>query len=230
MYFNSLIKSTFFMKYIVALKERTKIEITFDNFVQHAGDDPKTKIASRFSHIQSKKKSISEEDAFARLEAAKNVKDFLTDKLKTTEEKLQVQDRDIKALHKLLDIEKNINQKETMRIRELERELKEERTKHDEKETEILDKVNELETKLREKDRSLQMLSTKYSEIKQHKKVLKNEVLNLMEQLKSSEYRLQTSQTTVNSIADFFNNNTLQKLEQLKERKSKGRKDNEVAS
>eukprot|EP00344_Euplotes_crassus_P008892 CAMPEP_0196998104 /NCGR_PEP_ID=MMETSP1380-20130617/3568_1 /TAXON_ID=5936 /ORGANISM="Euplotes crassus, Strain CT5" /LENGTH=218 /DNA_ID=CAMNT_0042414551 /DNA_START=352 /DNA_END=1008 /DNA_ORIENTATION=+ len=218
------------MKYIVALKERTKIEITFDNFVQHAGDDPKTKIASRFSHIQSKKKSISEEDAFARLEAAKNVKDFLTDKLKTTEEKLQVQDRDIKALHKLLDIEKNINQKETMRIRELERELKEERTKHDEKETEILDKVNELETKLREKDRSLQMLSTKYSEIKQHKKVLKNEVLNLMEQLKSSEYRLQTSQTTVNSIADFFNNNTLQKLEQLKERKSKGRKDNEVAS
>lgn len=43
-YFNSLIKSTFFIKYIVALKERTKIEITFDTFVQHAGDDPQSKI------------------------------------------------------------------------------------------------------------------------------------------------------------------------------------------
>lgn len=43
-YFNSLIKSTFFIKYIVALKEKTRIEITFDNFVKHAGDDPQNKI------------------------------------------------------------------------------------------------------------------------------------------------------------------------------------------
>jgi len=50
-YFNSLIKSTFFIRYIVALKERTKIEITFDNFVQHAGDDPHSKIGKIFDFI-----------------------------------------------------------------------------------------------------------------------------------------------------------------------------------
>ena len=43
-YFNSLIKSSFFIKYIVALKERTKIEISFDTFAKHAGDDPQGKI------------------------------------------------------------------------------------------------------------------------------------------------------------------------------------------
>ena len=46
-YFNSLIKSTFFIKYMVALKERTKVEITLDNFVQHAGDDPHNKIGKQ---------------------------------------------------------------------------------------------------------------------------------------------------------------------------------------
>lgn len=45
-YFNSLIKSTFFIKFIVALKEKTKIEITFDNFVKHAGEDPQSKIGN----------------------------------------------------------------------------------------------------------------------------------------------------------------------------------------
>lgn len=45
-YFNSLIKSSFFIKYIVALKERTKIEISFDTFSKYAGDDPKDKIGT----------------------------------------------------------------------------------------------------------------------------------------------------------------------------------------
>ena len=117
------------------------------------------------------------------------------------------------------------NQKEQTRIGELERELKEERTRHDEKETEIREKVNELEVKLREKERLLEMVSKKYSEVKTHKKVLKEEVLNLMDQLKSTEFKLQSSQTTVNAISEFFKNNTLQKLEKLKERKVKEKKE-----
>lgn len=161
----------------------------------------------------------------AQLEVLRNVKEFLTDQLNKSKEKNYSLENDIKTLKNLLRIEKQVNQKEQLRIGELERELKEERTRHDEKETEIRDKVNELETKLREKERNLQLLSKKYSEIKAHKKVLKEEVLNLMEQLKSTEFKLQNSETTVNAITEFFNNNTLQKLEKLKERKNKDKKE-----
>lgn len=172
---------------------------------------------------------MNEEDTREKLEVLKNTKDYLIEQIKANEEKINIQERDIKTLKKLLEIEKKINQKEAMRIGELERELREERTRHDEKETEIRDKVNELETKLREKERNLQMLSVKYSEIKQHKKVLKGEVLNLMDQLRSSEFKLQNSETTVNSISEFFTNNTLLKLEKLKERKNKNNKETEYA-
>jgi chromosome segregation ATPase len=215
---------------MIALKERTKIEITFDTFVQHAGDDPESKIgkvsiltilASRYSHIKKKKKSMNDEDITAQLEVLKNVKQFLTEKLKKNDDKIYSLENDIKTLKNLLRIEKQVNQKEQTRIGELERELKEERTRHDEKETEIRDKVNYLETNLREKERNLQILSTKYAEIKAHKKLLRQEVLSLMEQVKTSEYKLQNSESSVNAISEFFNNNTLLKLEKLKERKSK---------
>ena len=172
---------------------------------------------------------MNEEDSREKLEVLKNTKDYLIEQIKANEEKMNIQERDINTLKKLLEIEKKINQKEAMRIGELERELREERTRHDEKETEIRDKVNELETKLREKERNLQMLSVKYSEIKQHKKVLKGEVLNLMDQLRSSEFKLQNSETTVNSISEFFTNNTLLKLEKLKERKNKNNNETEYA-
>jgi len=181
--------------------------------------------ASHYSHIQKKKKSMNDEDCMAQLEVLKTVKQFLTDKLKKNDEKTFTMENDIKTLKNLLRIEKQVNQKEQLRIGELERELTEERTRHDEKETNIRDNVNELETKLREKERSIVLLSKKYSEIKNHKKLLKDEVLNLMEQLKSSEFKLQNSQTTVNAISEFFNNNTLQKLETLKNKKNKDKKD-----
>lgn len=221
------------------MKERTKIQITFDNFVKHAGDDPKSTIgrffkshiciASRFSHIGQKKKKVHDEDAHAQLEVLKNVKEFLTEKLKKNDEKIYSLEGDIKTLKNLLRIEKQVNQKEQLRIGELERELKEERTNHDQKETEIRNKVSDLETKLREKERTLGLLSKKYSEIKAHKKLLREEVLSLMEQLKSTEFKLQNSETTVTAITEFFNNNTLQKLERLKEKKGKDRKEIDVA-
>lgn len=165
----------------------------------------------------------------AKLEVLKNVKQFLTDKLQKNDEKIFSLENDIKTLKNLLRIEKQINQKEQTRIGKLEIELKEERNRHDDKETEMRDKITTLEIKLREKERNLELLSKKYSEIKAHKKLLKDEVLSLMDQVKSSEARLQNSETTVNAIAEFFNSNTLQKLEKLKDRKVKDRekKDNE---
>lgn len=166
---------------------------------------------------------MNEEDAMAQLEILNNVKQFLTDKLQKNDEKIHNLENDIKTLKNLLRLEKQINQKEQNRVTELEREIKEERSKHDENETQMRDKVIDLEIKLREKERNLELLSKKYSEIKTHKKLLKEEVLNLMEQLKTSESRLQNSETTVSAIAEFFNNNTLQKLEKLKEKKMKDR-------
>lgn len=97
------------------------------------------------------------------------MKEFLIEKLKKNDEKIFGLENDIKTLKNLLRIEKQVNQKEQTRIGELERELKEERTRHDEKETNIRERVSELENKLREKERSLQLLSKKYSEIKSHK-------------------------------------------------------------
>jgi chromosome segregation ATPase len=180
---------------------------------------------SKYSHIRKKNKSIHEEDALAQLEVLKNVKQFLIDKNKKFEDKIFTLENDIKTLKNLLRIEKQVNQKEQTRIGELERELKEERTRHDEKETEIREKVNELEVKLRERERLLETITKKYTEVKTHKKVLKDEVLSLMDQLKSAEFKLQSSQTTVNAISEFFKNNTLQKLEKLKERKVKEKKE-----
>lgn len=168
---------------------------------------------------------MHEEDAMAQLDLLRNVKQYLIDKNKKSEDKIYTLENDITALKKLLRIEKQVNQKEQTRIGELERELRDERTRHDEKETEIREKVNELEVKLREKERLLEMVTKKYTEVKTHKKLLKEEVLSLMDQLKSTEFKLQGFQTTVNSISEFFRNNTLQKLEKLKERKVKEKKE-----
>ena len=225
-YFNSLIKSSFFIKYIVALKERTKIEISFDTFTKHSAGEIKT--GSKSSVPPKKRKAVESEAAKAQLEVMKNVKEFLTEKLKKSEENIFQLESDIKTLKNLIKIEKGVNQKEQSRIGELEKQLKEERSKHDEREIEMKGKINELDIKLREKQRDLKILSTKYTEIKTHKKLLKEEVCKLMEQVKTLEFRYQNSESTVNTIAEFLNNNTLKKLEMLKEKKLKERKVSEV--
>ena len=227
-YFNSLIKSAFFIKYIVALKEKTKIQISFDTFSNQpmAG----SKSAAKPSQVVKKKKAADSEAAKAQLEVMKNVKEFLTEKLKKSEEQIFQLENDIKTIKNLLKIEKGVNQKEQSRIGELERELKDERVKHDQKEIEMKDKLNELDVKLREKQRDLKILSTKYAEIKTHKTLLKEEVCKLMEQVKTLEFKCQNSESTVNTIAEFFNNNTLKKLETLKARKVKERREPEAVS
>ena len=78
---------------------------------------------------------MNEEDAIAQLEVLRNVKQFLTDKLQKNEGKIYSLENDIKTLKNLLRIEKQINQKEQGRIGDLESELKQERTRHDDKES-----------------------------------------------------------------------------------------------
>jgi hypothetical protein len=149
-YFNSLIKSTFFIKYFITMKERTKIEISMDAFDQSLGgagtpQEQQIEIAKRLGHTRREKDEMAEENAQAQLEVLKNVKEFLKTKLQQNEQMTLSLEKDVEILKNLLRIEKQINKKDQTRISDLETDLRTMRAKLETGEKENVTKITELE-------------------------------------------------------------------------------------
>ena len=78
-YFNSLIKSTFFIRYMVAMREKTKIDISLDAFnpATHTGTPEEMVGKALGSSVYKAKKEESQDELIAQLDVLRNVKEFL---------------------------------------------------------------------------------------------------------------------------------------------------------
>ena len=76
-YFNSLVRSPIFLKFVVRFHEKTKIDVSLGAFASPQKQD--------LSRTSITRKSELREDKEAELETLRSVKSFLTDKLKQNE-------------------------------------------------------------------------------------------------------------------------------------------------
>jgi hypothetical protein len=114
-YFNMLTKSPLFVKFMVQINERTKIDISLNTFktMEHkmlAGNAKSSAPTSSFKTQESAKQSSKgkREDNEAQLEILRNVKIFLTDKVKKSEEIIKTLQNDVEGLKNYLRVEKQV--------------------------------------------------------------------------------------------------------------------------
>ena len=212
-YFNSLIKSSFFIRYMSKLKERTEIVIDPKIFIKYAGDEPKELIASRYSHLQCDKKELNEEDITAQLEILTNVKEFLNIKLQRNDGTAVQLENDIKTLRNLLRIEKGINQKQNVKILGLESSLQSGREQHFKQSSEMFDSISDLEGNIYKKQKELEHISNKFKNAKEQKKMLKEEVKMLMDSVKSMEEKWRNMESMADDVTEYLESYGIKKME-----------------
>lgn len=145
----------------------------------------------------------------------RNMKIFLTDKVKKSDEVIKTLENDVDILKNYLRVEKAAHQKTQQQLLLREKELEELRRETIDKEGDLRLRINEMSTKSEERDRQLEDLVGQKKTLKMHKKVLKDEVLRLRKELNESEIRAQNKSVALKSLADFFNNQTLAKVRQM---------------
>ena len=91
--------------------------------------------SSKHTTNTSPQKQQSKEDKEAELDTLRQVKSFLTDKLKQNEEVIVILQKDISTLKQKLMIEMSINEKKGLALKARESDLSELRNRHTEMET-----------------------------------------------------------------------------------------------
>lgn len=235
MYFSVLVRSPLFVKFMVQINERTKIDISLNAFEtmehkmiashsRHRSQMPQLikgsvggGIASHFRKgpEDAAGQPRTREDSDAQIEVLKNTKAFLTEKVKKNEEVIKALQGDVDILKNYLRIEKSVNQKTKAQLSQKEKELEDLRREFLDKEQDQRLKINELAARTAEKDRTLEELQAKKKTLKGHKKVLKDEILRLRKELNEAEVRAHNKTVALKSLADFFNNQTLAKVRQM---------------
>lgn len=145
----------------------------------------------------------------------KNVKQFLTDKIKKNEDVIKTLQGDVDILKNYLRIEKGVSQKTKNALSQKDKELEEIKREYLEKEQDQRLKINELAALNTEKDRTIEDLNVKKKTLKSHKKVLKEEIFRLRKELNEVEIKAHNKTVALKSLADFFNNQTLAKVRQM---------------
>lgn len=166
-FFNQLIKSPMFLKFWVKMSEKTKIDMSIDTFSNSASVFRGSKtIQSQHSIMTSTKqttssplKQQSREDKEAELETLRQVKNFLTEKLKQNEGVIVILQKDISTLKQKLMIEMSINEKKGLALKAREGDLAELRTRHTDMETGLRKDINSMTLTLAERQRQVEGLA-----------------------------------------------------------------------
>ena len=129
-----------------------------------AGNAKSSAPTSSFKTQESAKQSSSQagkgkrEDNEAQLEILRNVKIFLTDKVKKSEEIIKTLQNDVEGLKNYLRVEKQVQAKTQQQLTSREKELEELRRESLDKESDLRLKINELSTKTADKDKQIEDL------------------------------------------------------------------------
>lgn len=228
-YFNQLIKSPIFIKFMVQINERTKIDIslnTFETQEHKIMQATRKKIqgmmagglkssggagggALGVSSGQGKESVRSHrhrEDRDAQIEILVNTKKFLTEQVKKNEEMIKSQQKDIDTLKELVRIDKQTKAKSQQLLSAKEKELEDLRKESLKREQETRARINDLTSSNVEKDKQIEAMVAERKKLKLHKKVLKEEVIRLRKDLDEVEKKAQGKQAALKSLAEFFNN------------------------
>lgn len=129
------------------------------------------------------------EDSEAQLEILRNVKIFLTEKLKKSEEQIKTLQNDISVLKDYLRVEKQVHLKTKQQLDSRELELDTLRRESGEREGELRLQTLALSASLADKDKHFEEVHQQKKTLKMHKKVLKDEVLRLRKEVNEWELR-----------------------------------------
>ena len=184
LYFNQMIKSPLFIKMQVKMREKTKIDISMNAFSQNRGQLSTSSISlfrSQISNAQQFSSQLEEEksnaksgsgkkkgkdlqanarveDKEAELETLRNVKIFLTDKLKQNEEITCTFQQDINILKDVLRVEKQINQKTQAQLKQKDVDIKDLRQEFLETDKNLREQINRLSITEQEQTLHIQTL------------------------------------------------------------------------
>lgn len=123
------------------------------------------------------------EDNEAELETLRNVKIFLTDKLKQNEQITCTFQQDVNILKEVIRVEKQITQKTQAQLKTKDADLKQLRQDFTDMEQKLREKVNTLSLRDQELTQQVDSLNTDKKKLKGHKKMLREEVIRQREQI-----------------------------------------------
>ena len=165
--------------------------------------------------LSSKTTKSVREDKEAEIETLRNVKIFLTAKLKQNEEVISTFQKDINILKEVLRVEKSIKQKTLNQLNAKTVELNENRQQYLELETKLRDQINTLSLREQEHVFKNEQLTQEKKKLKNHKALLKEEVLRQRTEISQLERIASQKTQALASLSDFFKNNTLAKVKTI---------------
>lgn len=134
-----------------------------------------------------KQAKAGKEDKEAELETLRNVKVFLTAKLKQNEEVTSTLQKDIGILKEILRIEKSITQKTKAQLDQKIAELKDTRATQIESEAKLKEQISQLSLRETEHITKIERLNDEKKKLKNHKALLKEEVLRQRAEINTLE-------------------------------------------